>query len=111
LIAEKVPGVIRAAAQYGIASRIVDLATFDITQNPWRCGELFDAIVTDPPCEFSLSPSPLDLFSCWSQIQMGFVQARNVWEGGNHYQITKRNSAANINSIVSRKLLQLLPIC
>ncbi|THU96445.1 hypothetical protein K435DRAFT_819440 [Dendrothele bispora CBS 962.96] len=25
------------------------LLTFDITHNPWRCGGLFDAIVTDPP--------------------------------------------------------------
>lgn len=52
--AEKTPGVLRAAAQYGTASRIVDLATFDITHNPWRCGELFDAIVTDPPCKLTL---------------------------------------------------------
>ncbi|KAK1232664.1 hypothetical protein PQX77_003195 [Marasmius sp. AFHP31] len=43
------PGVVRAASQYGVASRILDLCTFDITNNPWRCGELFDAIVTDPP--------------------------------------------------------------
>lgn len=47
----KQPGIIRAATQYGVASRIMDLCTFDVTQNPWRCGELFDAIVTDPPCE------------------------------------------------------------
>lgn len=47
---EKTPGVIRAATQYGTAARIVDLCTFDVTHNPWRCGELFDAIVTDPPC-------------------------------------------------------------
>ncbi|TFK44254.1 tRNA guanosine-2'-O-methyltransferase [Crucibulum laeve] len=46
---KKSPGVIRAATQYGVASRIVDLCTFDVTHNPWRCGELFDAIVTDPP--------------------------------------------------------------
>jgi tRNA (guanine10-N2)-methyltransferase len=45
------PGVIRAATQYGTASRIVDLCTFDVTRNPWRCGALFDAIVTDPPCK------------------------------------------------------------
>lgn len=49
---EKTPGIKRAAAQYGVEQRIVDLCTFDVTQNPWRCGELFDAIVTDPPCEF-----------------------------------------------------------
>ena len=47
---EKAPGIIRAATQYGTASQIIDLATFDVTHNPWRCGELFDAIVTDPPC-------------------------------------------------------------
>ncbi|KAI0821690.1 tRNA guanosine-2'-O-methyltransferase [Trametes gibbosa] len=45
----KQPGIVRAATQYGVASRIMDLCTFDVTQNPWRCGELFDAIVTDPP--------------------------------------------------------------
>lgn len=47
---EQVPGIIRAARQYGVAQRIMDLFTFDVTQNPWRCGELFDAIITDPPC-------------------------------------------------------------
>ncbi|KAF9010647.1 RNA methylase [Cyathus striatus] len=46
---EETPGILRAAAQYGVASRIMDLCTFDLTHNPWRCGELFDAIVTDPP--------------------------------------------------------------
>ncbi|KAH9839294.1 tRNA guanosine-2'-O-methyltransferase [Rhodofomes roseus] len=46
---EKQPGIIRAAAQYGVAHRIIDLCTFDVTRNPWRCGELFDAIITDPP--------------------------------------------------------------
>jgi hypothetical protein len=53
LVTEKTPGVIRAASQYGTASRVIDLATFDVTHNPWRCGELFDAIVTDPPCKFT----------------------------------------------------------
>ncbi|KAG6902748.1 hypothetical protein C0995_011896 [Termitomyces sp. Mi166 len=43
------PGVIHAARQYGTESRILDLCTFDVTRNPWRCGSLFDAIVTDPP--------------------------------------------------------------
>ncbi|KAF9050072.1 S-adenosyl-L-methionine-dependent methyltransferase [Panaeolus papilionaceus] len=46
---QKEPGVLRAAKQYGVASRIIDLSTFDITNNPLRCGEMFDAIVTDPP--------------------------------------------------------------
>lgn len=51
---EKNPGILRSAAQYGVASRIIDLCSFDITHNPWRCGELFDAIVTDPPCIYNL---------------------------------------------------------
>ncbi|KAH8107747.1 tRNA guanosine-2'-O-methyltransferase, partial [Cristinia sonorae] len=46
---EKTPGIVRAAAQYGVDKRIIDLCTFDVTQNPWRCGEMFDAIITDPP--------------------------------------------------------------
>ncbi|KAF8554733.1 tRNA guanosine-2'-O-methyltransferase [Imleria badia] len=45
----KTPGIIRAAAQYGVAQRIIDLCTFDVTRHPWRCGGLFDAIITDPP--------------------------------------------------------------
>jgi tRNA (guanine10-N2)-methyltransferase len=43
----------RAAAQYAVRQRILDLCTFDITRNPWRCGALFDAIITDPPCKLS----------------------------------------------------------
>jgi len=50
---EAQPGILRAAAQYGIRERILDLCTFDITRNPWRCGALFDAIITDPPCKLS----------------------------------------------------------
>ncbi|KAH9993243.1 tRNA guanosine-2'-O-methyltransferase [Russula vinacea] len=46
---EAQPGIMRAAAQYGVRQRILDLCTFDITRNPWRCGGLFDAIITDPP--------------------------------------------------------------
>ncbi|GAA5875744.1 hypothetical protein JCM1840_003505 [Sporobolomyces johnsonii] len=38
-----------SAAQYGVTDRIVDCASFDMTQHPFRVGELFDAIVTDPP--------------------------------------------------------------
>lgn len=45
------PGIVRAATQYGVSERIVDLCTFDITHHPWRCGSLFDAMITDPPCE------------------------------------------------------------
>ncbi|CAE6438525.1 unnamed protein product [Rhizoctonia solani] len=43
------PGIQKAAAQYGVLPRILDLCTFDITQGPLRRGGLFDAIVTDPP--------------------------------------------------------------
>ena len=50
--AAETPGVTRAAEQYGILSRLVDCATFDVTRNPWRRGNIFDAIVTDPPCSF-----------------------------------------------------------
>ncbi|KAI0268874.1 tRNA guanosine-2'-O-methyltransferase [Gloeopeniophorella convolvens] len=46
---EHQPGIVRAATQYGVRQRILDLCTFDVTQNPWRCGGLFDAIITDPP--------------------------------------------------------------
>ncbi|GEM08499.1 RNA methylase [Rhodotorula toruloides] len=38
-----------SAEQYGVQGRIVDCYTFDMTQHPWRTGEIFDAIVTDPP--------------------------------------------------------------
>jgi len=40
-----------SASQYNLADKIIDLCTFDVTNNPLRCGELFDAILTDPPCE------------------------------------------------------------
>ncbi|ETW80532.1 hypothetical protein HETIRDRAFT_319345 [Heterobasidion irregulare TC 32-1] len=46
---EKQPGIIRASGQYGVDKRIIDLCTFDVTRNPWRCGGFFDAIITDPP--------------------------------------------------------------
>ncbi|GAA6029717.1 hypothetical protein JCM8097_001017 [Rhodosporidiobolus ruineniae] len=38
-----------SAEQYGVKGRIVDCCSFDMTQHPWRTGEFFDAIVTDPP--------------------------------------------------------------
>lgn len=47
---EDVPGVYRSAEQYGVRERVVDCVVFDVTRNPWRCGGIFDAIVTDPPC-------------------------------------------------------------
>ena len=59
LCLEKTPGVIRAATQYGVASRLVDLSVFDLTHHPWRCGDLFDAIVTDPPCAYGLFILPV----------------------------------------------------
>ncbi|KAF7376102.1 tRNA (Guanine(10)-N2)-methyltransferase [Mycena sanguinolenta] len=45
-IDDQPPGVLRAAKQYGVGDRIVDLCTFD---------SLFDAIITDPPCKWSSS--------------------------------------------------------
>jgi len=71
---EKQPGIIRAAAQYGVAGRILDLCTFDVTRNPWRCGELFDAIITDPPC--TLLDKPYDLMLISSQT--AFVPVQNA---------------------------------
>ena len=46
-----VPGIRRAAAQYGVEDRLLDCLTFDVTKNPLRRGGWLDAIVTDPPCE------------------------------------------------------------
>ncbi|QRW21627.1 hypothetical protein RhiXN_06616 [Rhizoctonia solani] len=43
------PGIRKAATQYGVLPRVLDLCTFDVTQGPLRRGGLFDAIVTDPP--------------------------------------------------------------
>ncbi|WFC98714.1 tRNA (guanine(10)-N(2))-methyltransferase [Malassezia yamatoensis] len=49
-------GVARSAKQYGLTGRILDTATFDLTNAPWRSpfregagNGIFDAIVTDPP--------------------------------------------------------------
>ncbi|KAJ2007832.1 hypothetical protein GGI02_004117 [Coemansia sp. RSA 2322] len=44
-----VNGISANLAQYGLGSRVLDTAVFDICRNPWRSGPLFDAIVTDPP--------------------------------------------------------------
>jgi hypothetical protein len=73
----KPPGIIRAATQYGVAERIVDLCTFDVTHNPWRCGGLFDAIVTDPPCEHTHNLSLL----CHGFEKMASEQGQSVWVG------------------------------
>ncbi len=78
--AAKPPGIIRAAAQYGVANRIMDLCTFDVTQNPWRCGELFDAIVTDPPCTFSIATVSLAAIANLSN-QTACVPVQNVSVG------------------------------
>lgn len=43
------PGIIQSASQYGVAHRILDCCTFDITRNPFRTGGILDAIVSDPP--------------------------------------------------------------
>jgi tRNA (guanine10-N2)-methyltransferase len=36
---------------------VLDCLTFDVTRNAWRRGGLFDAIITDPPCESTLKLS------------------------------------------------------
>lgn len=46
LLGSDTPGTFRAAAQYGVSGRLMDSLTFDVTRNPWRTGDLFDAIVT-----------------------------------------------------------------
>lgn len=46
---EDTPGIFRTADQFGARHLFLDCLTFDVTKNPWRRGELFDAIVTDPP--------------------------------------------------------------
>ncbi|WAQ88987.1 hypothetical protein PtA15_10A410 [Puccinia triticina] len=38
-----------SAKQYGVSQKLLDCAVFDMTQNPWRTGEIFDAIICDPP--------------------------------------------------------------
>jgi tRNA (guanine10-N2)-methyltransferase len=35
--------------QYGLADRYLDVLVADAAKNVWRQGELFDAIITDPP--------------------------------------------------------------
>ena len=37
------PGIHLSAKQYGVMDRVVDLLIFDVTKNPWRVGEMFDA--------------------------------------------------------------------
>jgi tRNA (guanine10-N2)-methyltransferase len=46
-----VPGMLRAAEQYGVRDKFLDLFTFDVTQNPLRTGGWIDGIITDPPCK------------------------------------------------------------
>jgi len=43
--------MLRAAEQYGVRDKFLDLFTFDVTQNPLRRGGWVDSIVTDPPCK------------------------------------------------------------
>ncbi|PLW46524.1 hypothetical protein PCANC_08536 [Puccinia coronata f. sp. avenae] len=38
-----------SARQYGVSENLLDCAVFDMTQNPWRTEEMFDAIICDPP--------------------------------------------------------------
>ncbi|KAK4056504.1 hypothetical protein OIO90_002351 [Microbotryomycetes sp. JL221] len=45
----KKTGIKDSAQQYGLSRRILDCASFDMNQHPFRTGEIFDAILTDPP--------------------------------------------------------------
>lgn len=45
----KTTNIIDNADQYGVRDRLIDTTSFDLNQHPFRCGELFDAIITDPP--------------------------------------------------------------
>jgi hypothetical protein len=46
--------MLRAAEQYGVRDKFLDLFTFDVTQNPLRRGGWVDSIVTDPPCKHAI---------------------------------------------------------
>ncbi|RSH81440.1 hypothetical protein EHS25_006796 [Saitozyma podzolica] len=46
---ETVPGVFRAAEQYGVSNQFLDCLVYDVTQSPLRRGGWIDAIITDPP--------------------------------------------------------------
>ncbi|KAM0756366.1 tRNA guanosine-2'-O-methyltransferase [Meredithblackwellia eburnea MCA 4105] len=45
----KTKSISHSAEQYGVTGKIIDCASFDMTQHPFRTGEIFDAIITDPP--------------------------------------------------------------
>ena len=45
------PGIMRAAAQYGVSDKLLGCMTYDVTRNPMRRGGWLDAIITDPPCQ------------------------------------------------------------
>jgi len=47
-----IPGVMKAAQQYGVEGLFWDCMVFDVTKSPWRRGGWIDAIVTDPPCGY-----------------------------------------------------------
>ncbi|ORX34805.1 S-adenosyl-L-methionine-dependent methyltransferase [Kockovaella imperatae] len=46
---DMMPGMLRAAAQYGVADKFLGMMCYDVTLNPIRRGGWIDAIVTDPP--------------------------------------------------------------
>lgn len=58
------PGMLRAAEQYGVRDKFLDLFTFDVTQNPLRRGGWVDSIVTDPPCKYTFL---IQLTSRWCE--------------------------------------------
>jgi hypothetical protein len=50
---QTVPGVFRAAEQYGVTNQFLDCLVYDVTQSPLRRGGWIDAIITDPPCKWN----------------------------------------------------------
>ncbi|KAG8997661.1 hypothetical protein FRB93_014021 [Tulasnella sp. JGI-2019a] len=93
-------GIFKAASQYGVADRIIDCATFDITNHPWRRGEIFDAIVTDPPCEFP-STTP---FYCppWIRIRSDERTWKSKMAFGQEQNGLDRLWSANLQALSPR---------
>ncbi|KAI7944789.1 hypothetical protein MJO28_010484 [Puccinia striiformis f. sp. tritici] len=83
-----------SAKQYGVSQNLLDCAVFDMTQNPWRTGEIFDAIICDPPYgvragakrlgrkdESKLRSEPYKLpDGTWSHEKPDYVPPSKPWE-------------------------------
>ncbi|GAA5894968.1 hypothetical protein JCM6882_008255 [Rhodosporidiobolus microsporus] len=72
-----------SAKQYGVTQRMVDCYSFDMTQHPWRTGELFDAIVTDPPYGVRAGAKRLGREEGEREVQPQIIPGREA-EGFHH---------------------------